>query len=45
MKNGNLILKEYMDKIIEVPNRQVLDDYLLTMSAICYTFADPNGAS
>lgn len=45
LKNGNLIIKEYIDKIIDVPSKYILDDYLYTMAAICYTFADPKGAS
>ena len=45
LKNGNLIIKEYIDKIIDVPSKYILDDYLYTMAAIFYTFADPTGAS
>ena len=45
LKNGNLIIKEYIDKIIDVPSKHILDDYLYTIAAIFYTFADPTGAS
>lgn len=45
LKNGNLIMKEYIDNIIDVPSKYILDDYLYTMAAICYTFADPTGTS
>ena len=34
-----------MNRLIEIPNKQVLDEYLLTMSTICYTFSDPFGVS